>query len=348
MLRTPPNASTRTVDHVRLDLRRVKPRESLEAARAFYSGILSVDVLDRHNTPVHNRGVSWRLGDGIVATEGTTTAGVRLSPDRSWASNARGEFLTVRIYRSGRSIVFDNDDIHDISKGCIYLSDRFDALFLETGDTLSLVVRADRLERERIEPVYKAIPTASPFGRVFHSTLSTLFMVLPTCSVAEAAELGTVAASLLRAALDGKIASEDMHQKFTAARNRALQTFVTAHALDDRVTVDSLSATFNASRATVYRAFEEFGGIHRYIAKIRLRRSFARLAIAETHRGLVGNTADACGYPDVAHFSRAFRREFGCAPSDVVGLRNTGRPAVAGLEAQEQSSRLTPMIRLYN
>lgn len=347
MLQTKQNAPARTIDHVRLDLRRVKPRESLEAARAFYSGILSVDVLDRHTIPVRNHGVSWRLGDGIVATQGTTSAGVRLSPDRSWLSNTRGEFLIVRIYRTGRCIVFDKDDIRDISSGCIYLSDRFDALCLETGDSQSLVVRADRLGRERVEPVYKAIPTISPFGRVLQSALSTLFMVLPTCSASEAAELGTVAASLLKAALDGKIDGEHMHETFAAARNRALQTFVAAHALDDRITADTLSSTFNASRATVYRAFEEFGGIHRYIAKIRLRRSFARLALAETRRGLVGNIADGCGYPDVAHFSRAFKREFGCAPSDVVGLRHHEGREASALQPQDQSSRLTPMIRLY-
>ncbi|MEM8745000.1 MAG: AraC family transcriptional regulator, partial [Pseudomonadota bacterium] len=209
------------------------------------------------------------------------------------------------------------------------------------------VVRADKLGRDRIDPVYKAIPAISPFGRILYSALSTLFMVLPTCSAAEAQELGVVASGLLQAVLDGQIHREDLQQKFAAARARALQVYVAANALDDTLTVDTLSSTFNASRATVYRAFEEFGGIHRYIARIRLLRSFARLSTAEASRGLVGNVAYACGYQDLAHFSRAFKREFGFSPSDIVGLRNAEGQDMAALQTQEQSSRLTPMIRLY-
>lgn len=345
----PQDASRRTVDQVRLDLRRIKPRETLDAARAFYSGILSVDVLDRNRIPVQNHGSSWRLGDGVVATEGTTSAGVRLSPDRNWLSNTCGEFLIVRIHQTGRPIVFDGDDIREISCGCIYMADRFDALWLEAGKTRSLVVRADRLGRDRIEPVCKSFSTASPFGRVLHAALSTLFTVLPTSSTAEVRELGTLATSLLRAALDGEIESECRHLSSTAARDRTLQAFVVGHAISDRgVTADMLSTVFGVSRATVYRAFEEVGGVRRFIAKVRLRRSFGQLAMAEACRGSVGDIASACGYSDVAHFSRSFKREFGCAPSDIIGLRKAESQDLPLLQAQEHASWLTPMIRLYD
>ncbi|MEM1047372.1 MAG: helix-turn-helix domain-containing protein [Pseudomonadota bacterium] len=342
------DTSQRTVDQVRLDLRRINPGESLEAARAFYSGILSVDVLDRHTVPVLNHGSSWRLGDGVVATEGTTSAGVRLSPDRNWLSNTCGEFLIVRIHQTGRPIVFEGDDIREMSSGCIYMSDRFDALWLEAGKSRSLVVRADRLGRDRIEPSCKSISTASPFGRVLHAALSALFVVLPTSSPAEVRELGTLATSLLRVALDGRIESEGQHRSLTAARDRALQAFTVEHAISEtRVTAEMLSTMFGVSRATVYRAFEEVGGIQRFVAKVRLRRSFGQLAVAAACRGSVGGIASACGYMDVAHFSRSFKREFGCTPSDIVGLRKAESRDLTLLQAQEHASWLTPMIRLY-
>lgn len=336
-----------TVDHGSLDLHRAKPRESLDATRTFHSGIQDVDGLARHKIPVHNHGMSWRLDTGNGASEGTAWADDRLSPGRTWLSKTSGEFLIIRLYKTGRPIAFDDDDIREISSSCISMSDRFDSLWLETEKNQSLVMRADRLASDRIEPAHKTGPTGSPSGRILHTALSTLFMVLPLCSPSGAYTLGTVSVTLLRAALDDRIGREDPQEKITLARSRALQAFVAAHAFSDRfVAADRLATTFSVSRATVYRAFEDVGGIHRFITKIRLLRSFGQLAAAKAGRGRVGRIANACGYPDLAHFSRVFKREFGCTPSDILGLRNRESQESAGSEAQEHASPLTPMIRL--
>lgn len=105
------------------------------------------------------------------------------------------------------------------------------------------------------------------------------------------------------------------------ARDVALRTYVEENLDDLELDAAALCNQFNVSRATLYRAFAEVGGLARFATDKRLDRAFVELAAAPRARGAVRNVAERWGYFDPAHFNKAFKARFGIAPSEILGLR---------------------------
>jgi AraC-like DNA-binding protein len=70
------------------------------------------------------------------------------------------------------------------------------------------------------------------------------------------------------------------------------------------------------SRSNLYRLLEAKGGIAQYIQQQRLLEAHALLGSPDNRQPITALADDFC-FADVSSFSRAFRREFGCSPSDV-------------------------------
>lgn len=81
-----------------------------------------------------------------------------------------------------------------------------------------------------------------------------------------------------------------------------------------------IAAALGISRASLYRAFEPYGGVIAFIQRERLDEAYRRLSAPGQHR-TIGAVAWELGYPDPSTFTRAFRRRFGHAPRDLVGPR---------------------------
>jgi AraC-like DNA-binding protein len=85
------------------------------------------------------------------------------------------------------------------------------------------------------------------------------------------------------------------------------------------------------SRSRLYRLFEASGGIMHYIQKRRLVAAHKVLADPLNGRRIF-EVADEFCFNDAAEFSRAFRREFGYAPSDLragnCGASSLHRPSL--------------------
>lgn len=93
----------------------------------------------------------------------------------------------------------------------------------------------------------------------------------------------------------------------------------------------------DVSRSKLYRMFEPYGGVVRYIQRQRLRRAHGLLADPNCTRqiGLIAN--DHC-FADTSTFSRAFRHEFGYSPTDL-------RKRVEGGSAARGPGRLSQGAR---
>ena len=99
--------------------------------------------------------------------------------------------------------------------------------------------------------------------------------------------------------------------------------------------IRTLLAEFNVSRTSPYRMFEPLGGVSKHILERRLVRVHHQLTEADRIRHL-GRLAEARGFRDTTHFSKAFRRMFGyrfpimrCCSSRscVVFMDSTVRPS---------------------
>jgi AraC-like DNA-binding protein len=79
---------------------------------------------------------------------------------------------------------------------------------------------------------------------------------------------------------------------------------------------EQLARLMAMSRSKLYRLFESTGGVAHFINRERLREARRRLA---SHREApsIHVISNEVGFVDHSTFSRAFRREFGCSPSEA-------------------------------
>lgn len=90
--------------------------------------------------------------------------------------------------------------------------------------------------------------------------------------------------------------------------------------LDEAPKVQEICTHFGISRASLYRLFEDQGGVAAFIRNRKLSRAFTRL-MSPNQRGLrIAEIALEAGYENEAHFSRAFRQAFDLTPSQVRGI----------------------------
>jgi AraC family transcriptional regulator len=100
-----------------------------------------------------------------------------------------------------------------------------------------------------------------------------------------------------------------------ADRVEAAKTYLVAR-LSERITLDGVSRAVYSSPFHLARLFQRYTGIpiHRYLIRLRLRTSLERLAEGEKD---IAALALELGFSSHSHFTDAFRREFGFAPSAV-------------------------------
>lgn len=74
-------------------------------------------------------------------------------------------------------------------------------------------------------------------------------------------------------------------------------------------------AVFGLSRSALYREFEPFGGVAKYVAQARLLRCHQMLTSADPDQIRVLDIAHIWNFGEPSIFSRSFRRQFGVPPS---------------------------------
>jgi AraC family transcriptional regulator len=128
-----------------------------------------------------------------------------------------------------------------------------------------------------------------------------------------------LAADVLEAAFAKHGQPRKQRRNSTAADHadvvESAKTFL-AGKLGERVTLDDIASAVNCSPFHFARIFQQHTGVpvHRYLSTLRLRVGLERLANGE--KDLTQLALDL-GFSSHAHFSDAFRREFGQKPSEV-------------------------------
>lgn len=121
----------------------------------------------------------------------------------------------------------------------------------------------------------------------------------------------------------------------------ALLSRLRAHIEDElasrNLTPERLVAGAGVSRSLVYRLFEPFGGVARYIQSRRLHRCMLVLIDPLQHDRQVSAIAFEWGFASESHFSRLFRQTYGVRPSEARQLGRT-RALTGRAEARSLSA----------
>ncbi len=128
----------------------------------------------------------------------------------------------------------------------------------------------------------------------------------------------------------------------------ALMERARRYVLDNLATVelspDGMARALGISRTKLYGLLEASGGVLKYIQTRRL--MAAHLALGDpmdTRR--IFEIAEACGFSNAAHFSRAFTKEFGYGPRQARNTPAAPRPAVARSTGASQSPSFRDLLR---
>jgi AraC-like DNA-binding protein len=97
---------------------------------------------------------------------------------------------------------------------------------------------------------------------------------------------------------------------------RRIGSYVDQHLADPGLSVEQLCAAFHLSRTTLYRLLEPVGGVAAFIRERRLSK-INELLVASDQRLHLKRLAFDFGFRSATHFSRAFREQFGYAPSEA-------------------------------
>jgi len=107
------------------------------------------------------------------------------------------------------------------------------------------------------------------------------------------------------------------------ARLRAMQDDVRKSCHLAHLSVHAVAARHGVGARYVQRLFEQSGSsFTQYLAEQRLAAAYKALRRRTSAALPISTIAFDCGFSDVSHFNRAFRRRFGCTPSEV---RKTSR-----------------------
>lgn len=313
-------SDTEAARHSIVDFTSLPPKERVTAACDFFSGLFFIRLPPRDAPDFVCRTEFWRFGD-CVATKGSRHGGIYRSPP-GYLTDA---FLSARLMLEGRSVNIRDGNAETFDPRALtfgrYLAD---ATSVAPGPTrfYGLAAPADLVApaREAL-PRDRKIGRDTPDGRVLHSLMVSIFHKLERGEADAAAALSDTVISLFRLlSLGFAKADEKAQAVYLAAQAPAIRHYINRHLGDLDLGPEKLARAFGLSRAGLYRALVDEGGVAEAITRRRMARAFAQLATAVPARGLVKNVAYATGYDDPAHFMRVFRRHLGVRPGDVMGL----------------------------
>ncbi len=165
----------------------------------------------------------------------------------------------------------------------------------------------------------KVVAYASPLACLLRGHLHAVCGALPTMSDVEVDQALHIAAELIMATYS-KEASQSRSARAAARAamlgriKRHIDTQLHSHELAP----ETVLSRFPLARATLYRLFEQEGGLQAYIRNCRLREAADELV--RTRSVTIADIGGRLGFSYAADFTRAFRRAYGMAPQEFRAL----------------------------
>lgn len=156
----------------------------------------------------------------------------------------------------------------------------------------------------------------TPAGRVLYDAFERVFEDAHSGAPAEEGCCPEDFLSVLTALLASNPATS-RSMAVNASRYRAMQRYLLKRLDDPTVGVTDLCRDFGCSRSTVYRLFDDDGGVHRFLREQRLIKCCDQLTRQTGDLKVIRQIAEHWGYDDPAHFSRIFKNTFGVSPDEA-------------------------------
>ncbi len=136
---------------------------------------------------------------------------------------------------------------------------------------------------------------------------------------------------LLVALLESERAEDrDGTSSAAAGLRRRISAYLNEHLTEPELSPTRVAEAFGISTSYLHRLFRPAGmTLGRWIAANRLQRGYEMLTLPRHDRRSIAEIAYAVGFTSQAHFSEAFRRQFGTSPSQARRRARRGLPGAA-------------------
>jgi AraC-like DNA-binding protein len=167
----------------------------------------------------------------------------------------------------------------------------------------------------------RALPVEGPSARMLAGMLPRIAASADEIGARDMPRLEAALSSMIAACLLGwEMQPTSTRLQLEATRRARVIALADAELGDPDLSPATLVRRSGISRSELYRCFAPVGGIARVIQLRRLRRAYAELARVDGPAS-VSRVGESVGVLDPSSFTRAFRREFGCTPSEVLARR---------------------------
>lgn len=272
---------------------------------------------------------AWTLGEMVVTHSRIGAARMVRSAEMAKADGL--DMIQIVFLKTG-SVTFTTDEApfpRTMRQGEVAAFDTRRGLVTDGSamDCITCTIARRAFDRAGLDASIHGRIIDGAWGRLVADFLLSFVGQLEAMTVEDAAGLSAALAGLLSTALRARPAHGDAPAARAALdlRERA-EAYIDQHLATDRLDIAIMSRALATSKSNLYRAFAAVGGVTAYVRKRRLETIHARLNAGEPVA--IGDVAREYGFASAAHFSRAFRKQFGFSPRNAR-LGNLAQPVAA-------------------
>lgn len=284
----------------------------------------NITPLQSHLNTGHFSTRNWYALNSIFTDMKSDAFAVRRTKAQA---EAGGHLVFVHRYASGSVRGRLGDLSMDRDPGSVYLLDQTSRLeciqFPNHTQGVFLPKSLLGFDPDMHAPLIR-FPNQHAVGDLLDAQLSHIFRGLTHNDTVDIAAYYRLVACL-RTALGSDTREGDVRRHARDAMAELICAFIEQRLGDWSLSVGSILTNFGVSRASLFRMFENNGGVRQYINDRRIYRAVLEISEGPLQRGQIASTAEKWGFSSDASFNRAVRREFGVTPGSITDLRAADR-----------------------
>jgi AraC-like DNA-binding protein len=300
-----------------------EPGERFGLFREGLSGVTDVTLYEANEDNFRVSGTAWMLGQ-IMVNAWQIRCGLRFERNAARVrADGLDQYYLVMMHEDALVGDADGAAIH-VKQGGVVVMERTRAMHAVMSPSRSSIYVVPRDDLQPLLPSAGSrhgLVVQGAAGNILADYLRALEQQLPELTLEEAPHIARGTCDLIAACVaPSRERMEQASSQLAQSLRREAKRVVDARLADPELRPEAVAEALRISRASLYKLFEAEGGVSVFIRRRRLR-AVSRLLMEPDERRRISELAYACGFISEAHFSRAFREEFGATPSDMRAAR---------------------------
>ncbi|MXN76787.1 helix-turn-helix domain-containing protein [Burkholderia sp. 4701] len=213
---------------------------------------------------------------------------------------------------------------------------------IQAGDAITLLVARDALPN--LPSNLHGTIFSGNMSQLLEDYLRILIDKIGTLSQSEALHAEEATLSLVKAMLNPFGAdAANARNELLATLYVKIKEYIRQNLESPDLSPERICKDIGISRSSLYRLFEQDGGVANYIRKRRLLAVHRALMSPGSPRHRIGDLAYRYGFNSNTQLSRAFKQEFGHAPSETRGAAESVQHVKQGRSDADYGGWLTQM-----